>query len=171
MTSHPPEHVPPVDASGAAASAAKIAPARRLIMVMLLAAATLDLARCGIVLATARHAGPAAGLLLAGAAAAMLSLWTARGCHGGRRWSVWAALLIGVASAPQAAATGFRLPYTLPDSATAALGVLLAVAVLATADAPDTKDDPPEGLIRCITSRPRIGLPWSDAPDREGTDG
>jgi hypothetical protein len=171
MSPYPPEDVPPPDADGAAASAAKIGPARRLITVMLLAAATVDLARCGIVLATARHAGPAAGLLLAGVGAAALSLWAARGCHGGRRWSVWAALLIGVASAPQAATTGFRLPYTIPDSATAALGVLLTVAVLATAEAPDTKDDSPEGLTRCVTSRPRIGLPQSDAPDREVTDG
>jgi hypothetical protein len=42
-------------------------------------------------------------------------------------------LLIGAASAPQAAATGFHAPYTIPDTATAALGVLLTVAVLATA--------------------------------------
>jgi hypothetical protein len=171
MTPHPPEDVPPADADGAAASAAKIGPARRLITVMLLAAATLDLARCGIVLVTARHAGPAAGLILAGVGAATLSLWAARGCHGGRRWSVWAALLIGVASAPQAATTGFGLPYTIPDSATAALGVLLAVAVLATAQAPDTKDDSSEGLTRCSTSGARISLPHSGAPDREGTDG
>jgi hypothetical protein len=79
-------------------------------------------------------------------------------------------LLIGVASAPQAATTGFRLPYTIPDSATAALGVLLAVAVLATAEAPGAKDDSPEGLTSC-TGTPRIGLPQSDVPDREGTDG
>ena len=159
MTPHPPRDVPPVDADGRTAFAAKIRPARRLITVMLLAAATLDLARCGIVLATATHAVPAAGLLLAGASAAALSLWTARGCHGGRRWSAWAAWLIGMASAPQAAATGFRLPYTLPDTATAALGVLLAVTVLATAETPGTNDDSAEGLTRCSTSRPRIGLP------------
>jgi hypothetical protein len=42
-------------------------------------------------------------------------------------------LLIGTAAAPQAAATGFRAPYTIPDAAIAALGVLLTVAVLATA--------------------------------------
>jgi hypothetical protein len=42
-------------------------------------------------------------------------------------------LLIGAASAPQAAASGFHAPYTIPDTATAVLGVLLAVAVLATA--------------------------------------
>jgi hypothetical protein len=58
---------------------------------------------------------------------------TARACRGGRRWAGWAALLIGATSAPQAAASGFHAPYTIPDTATAALGVLLTVAVLATA--------------------------------------
>jgi hypothetical protein len=42
-------------------------------------------------------------------------------------------LLIGAASAPQAAMSGFHVPYTIPDTATAVLGVLLTVAVLATA--------------------------------------
>jgi hypothetical protein len=171
MTPHPPRDVQPADADDPAASAAKIPPARRLITVMLLAAATTDLARCGIVLATATHAVPAAGLLTAGASAAALSLWTARGCHSGRRWSAWAALLVGMASAPQAASTGFRLPYTLPDTATAALGVLLAVTVLATAETPDINDDSAEGLTRCSASRPRIGLPHGDAPHRKGTNG
>jgi hypothetical protein len=100
---------------------------------MLLAAAALDLTRCGIVLVTARHALPAAGLVAVGLAAAGLSLCAARGCQGGRRWSGWAAVLIGAASAPQAAASGFHAPYTIPSTATAALGVLLSVAVLATA--------------------------------------
>jgi hypothetical protein len=113
---------------------AGLRPGWRLIAVMLLAAAVLDLARCGIVLTTARHAGPAIGLIAAGLAAAALSLRTARGYQGGRRWSAWAALLIGAASAPQAAASGFHPPYAIPDIATAALGVLLTVAVLATAD-------------------------------------
>ena len=55
----------------------------------------------------------------------------------GRRWAglTERALLIGAASAPQAAMSGFHGPYTIPDTATAALGVLLAVAVLATAGA------------------------------------
>lgn len=106
---------------------------RRVIVVLLLAAAVLDLARCGIVLATARHAGPAIGLVAAGLAAAALSLRTARGYQSGRRWSGWVALLIGAASAPQAAAAGFHPPYAIPDIATAALGVVLTVAVLATA--------------------------------------
>lgn len=105
---------------------------RHLITVMLIAAATLDLTRCGIVLTTARHAGPAAGPVAAGVAAAALSLSIARGCQNGRRWSGWATLLIGVASAPQAAASGFHAAYAISSTATAALGILLTVAVLAT---------------------------------------
>jgi len=105
---------------------------RRLIAAMLLAAAALDLTRCGLVLATARQAGPAAGLVSVGLAAAALSVWAARRCQGARRWARCAALLIGVASAPQAAASGFRAGYAIPDVATAVLGVLLTVAVLAT---------------------------------------
>ena len=66
-----------------------------------------------------------------GLAAAALSVRTARGCQGDQRWAVWAALLTGAASA-QAAVSGFSTPYTIPDTATAVLGVLLAVAVLAT---------------------------------------
>ena len=134
MTSRLPGEVPAADADGeAAVPAADSRPGRRLIAVMLLAAAALDLIRCGLVLVTARHAASAAGLVTAGLAAAALSLWAARGCQGGRRWAAWAALLIGAASAPQAAASGFHTPYTIPDTATAALGVLLTVAVLATA--------------------------------------
>jgi hypothetical protein len=133
MSSHLPGDVPAADADGGTTTApAGSRPGRRLITVMLLTAAALDLTRCGLVLATAEHAEPAAGLVAAGLAAAALSLWTARGCQGGRRWSGWAALLIGAASTPQAAASGFHAPYTAPDMATAALGVLLTVAVLAT---------------------------------------
>jgi hypothetical protein len=106
---------------------------RRLIVGMLLGAATLDLTRCGLVMAAARHPAPAAGLVAAGLAAAALTARTARGCQAGRRWAGWAALLIGVASAPQAAASGFRGAYAIPDTATAALGTLLAIAILATA--------------------------------------
>lgn len=112
--------------------AADLRTGRRMIAVMLLAAAALDLARCCIVVATARHAGPDIGLVSAGLAAAALSLWAARGCRGGQRWSGWAALLVGAVSAPQAALSGFRVPYTIPDTATAVLGVLLTVAILAT---------------------------------------
>jgi hypothetical protein len=73
--------------------------------------------------------GSAAGLVVVGLAAAALSVRTARGCQGGQRWAVWAALLTGAASAPQAAVSGFSIPYTIPDTGTAVLGVLLAVAV------------------------------------------
>ena len=134
MTSHLARDVPGADADrGRTVPAAGLRPGRSLIAVMLLTAAALDLSRCGIVMATARHAGPATGLVSAGLAAAALTLWTARGCQGGRRWSGWSALLIGAASAPQAAAAGFHAAYAIPDTATAALGILLAVAVLATA--------------------------------------
>jgi hypothetical protein len=118
-----------------AAPAAGPRPGRHLIAVMLLGAAVLDLTRCGLVLAAARHPAPTAGLVATGLAAAVLSVRTARGCQAGRRWTAWAAFLIGAASAPQAAMSGFHGPYTIPDTATAALGILLAVAVLATAGA------------------------------------
>jgi hypothetical protein len=133
MNSDPLGDVPAADADGGRTTApAASRPGRRLIAVMLLTAAALDLTRCSLVLVTARHPAPAAGLVAAGLAAAALSLRTARGCQGGRRWSSWAALLIGAASAPQAAASGFHTPYTIPDTATATLGILLTVAVLAT---------------------------------------
>jgi hypothetical protein len=129
----------PLDAAAADAEsrttppAAGSRPGRNLIAAMLLAAAALDLARCGLVMVAGRHPAPAAGLVAAGVAAAALSVRTARGCRARQRWAGWAALLIGAASAPQAAASGFHAPYTIPDTATAVLGVLLAVAVLATA--------------------------------------
>jgi pimeloyl-ACP methyl ester carboxylesterase len=81
----------------------------------------------------ARHPAPVAGLVAVGLAAAIASGWTARGHLRGRRWPPWAAVLIGAASAPQAAAAGFGPPYMIPDTATAVLGILLAVTVLATA--------------------------------------
>jgi hypothetical protein len=108
-------------------------PRRRVIALMLLAAAALDLTRCGLVLVTVRQAGSAAGLMSAGLAAAAVSLWTGRACQHGACWSGWAAFLIGAASAPQAAVSGFHAAYTIPDTATAVLGVLVAVGVLATA--------------------------------------
>jgi hypothetical protein len=111
-------------------------PVNTLIALLLLAAAALDLTRCGIVVGTAAHPAPAAGLVAAGLTAAALSLRTARGCRGGRRRAGWAALLIGVLSAPQAAASGFSPPYTFPDLATAAVGIVLAVILLATAGRP-----------------------------------
>ena len=120
----------------------KIAPAagtqivRRLIVVMLLTAAALDLTRCGLVLA-----------------AAALTARTALGCQAGRRRAAWAASLIGVASAPQAAASGFRGPYTIPDTATVVLGILLAITLLATAGQMD-RDTVPE-IPACWTGEPR----------------
>jgi hypothetical protein len=122
---------------------------RRLIVLMLFTAATLDLTRCGLVMAAARHPAPTAGLVTAGLvtaglAAAALTARTARGCRAGRRWAGWAALLIGLSSAPQAAASGFRSPYLIPDTATAALGILLAVTILATAGRMDRRDTTPE---------------------------
>ena len=100
---------------------------------MLLAAAALDLARCILVLMTSRHPSPAAGLVAAGIGAAALSITAALGCRAGHSWAAWAALLIGAASAPQASESGFRGPYTIPDAATAALGIMLTVTILATA--------------------------------------
>ena len=138
MNSRLPRHLPGAKAGETATPSAGTRPGQRLIAMMLLVAAALDLTRCGLVLATARHPAPAAGLTAAGLAAAAVSIWTARGCRGGRCWATWGALLIGAASAPQAAANGFHSPYAMPDTATAALGVLLTVAVLATAGQPGT---------------------------------
>src|SRR6478736_3753279 len=83
---------------------------RRLIVLMLLTAAILDLTRCGLVMAAARHPAPTAGLVTAGLAAAALTARTARGCRAGRRWAGWAALRIGPASGR------VRLRRPLPDS-------------------------------------------------------
>jgi len=120
---------------------------RRLIVLMLLTTATLDLTRCGLVMAAARHPAPTVGLVTAGLAAAALTARTARGCRAGRRWASWAALLIGLASDPQAAASGFRSPYLIPDAATAALGILLAVTILATAGRVNRRGQIPEILL------------------------
>ena len=120
-------------ADEAAGPAASRLPIRRVTAMMLLAAAALDLTRCGLVMGTVTRAGIVAALVSAGLAAAAASLWTARGCQRGARWSGWAAFLIGIASGPQAAASGFHSAYTIPDIATAVLGVLVAAGVLATA--------------------------------------
>jgi hypothetical protein len=120
---------------------------RRVIVSILFTAATLDLTRCGLVMAAARHPAPTAGLVTAGLAAAALTARTARGCRAGQRWAGWAALLIGLASVPQAAASGFSGPYLIPDTATAALGILLAVTILATAGRMDRWDTAPENLL------------------------
>ena len=124
---------PVADAGPGMAPPANGLAGRRVIAVLLLAVAVLDLARCGVAMASARPDGPTIGLVVAGAATAVLSLRTAHAYENRRRWPAWAALLIGAASGPQAAASGFHSPYTVVDTATAALGVVLAVAVLATA--------------------------------------
>ena len=131
----------PDDEQVAAAAAARVV--RRLIVVLLLTAAALDLTRCGLVMTAARHPAPTAGLVASGLAAAALTARTARGCQVGRRWAGWTALLIGGASTPQAVASGFSGPYTIPDTATAALGLLLAITILATAGRMDRRDMTP----------------------------
>jgi hypothetical protein len=133
MIRYRPGGAPPAAAGGTAGPAAASVPVRRVTAVMLLAAAALDLTRCGLAAGTVTQPGPAAVLVSAGLAAAAASLWTARGCQRGAGWSGWAAFLIGMASGPQAAVSGFRAAYLLPDTATAALGVLVAAGVLATA--------------------------------------
>jgi peptidoglycan/LPS O-acetylase OafA/YrhL len=134
MNGHLSGHMPaPRAGAGPRAPGTEGRPARRLIVVLLLATAALDLTRCGLAMVAMRHPASAAWLVAAGLAAAALSSGTARGCLAGRRWPAWAALLIGAASAPQAAASGFGAPYTIPDAATVVLGILLAVTVLATA--------------------------------------
>jgi hypothetical protein len=170
MNGSPARQLPEVDSGDpATVSAAATRPGQRLITVMLLAAAALDLTRCGLVLATARHPAPAAGLIAAGLAAATLSTWTARGCRGGRRWATWSAVLIGAASAPQAAVNGFHAPYAIPDIATAALGVLLTVAVLTTAGGtgqPGHDAETPCGHVRSddATIAPRNLRSWLVRP-------
>ena len=131
-----PGDAPAAAADGAARPVANTLPARRVTAVLLLTAAVMDLTRCGLVAATVRQAGEAALPMSAGLAAAAVSIWTARGCRRGARWSGWAAFLIGAASAPQASASGFSAAYTIPDGATAVIGVLVAVGVLATAGLP-----------------------------------
>jgi hypothetical protein len=151
MNGRLPWDVPATDTHDGTRSPAGARRGRHLIAVTLLTAAALDLARCGLVLVSAGRLGPVTGLVAAGLAAAALSTWAARGYQGGRRWSSWAALLIGVASGPQAAASGFHAPYTIPDTATAVLGVLLAVAVLATAGQDSQTGNHPQ--TPCPTNR------------------
>ena len=134
MDSRLPWDFPAADPNGGMRSlAAEVPRGRRLIAVLLLASAAMDLTRCGLTVMTARHPMPAYGLAAAGLAVAALSVPTVRGCQTGRRWAGWAAFLIGVASGPQASASGFHSPYAIPDTATAALGILLTVVVLTTA--------------------------------------
>jgi hypothetical protein len=138
MSKRPPWDITATDAdSEKVAAAATAQVVRRLIVVLLLTAAALDLTRCCLVMTAARHPAPAAALVATGLAAAALTARTARGCQAGQPWAGWTALLIGAASTPQAAASGFRGPYTIPDTATAALGLLLAITILATAGRTD----------------------------------
>jgi hypothetical protein len=148
------------DGKAAAAAAAQLV--RRIIVMLLLTAAALDLTRCGLVMTAARHPAPTAGLVAAGLAATGLTARTARGCQVGQRWAGWAALLIGAASAPQAVASGFRSPYTIPDTATAAVGLLLAITILATAGRIGRRAATPQ-LPVCWTGKPR-GVPPGGAP-------
>jgi hypothetical protein len=127
---------------------------RFLIAPLLIAAAILDLTRCSLVLVTFRHPAAAAAVVAAGIGAAALSLTTARGCRAGQRWAVWTALLIGAASAPQASASGFRTPYTIPDTATAVLGVLLTVTILTSAGRTGTPGSSPGDVRRVGSGRP-----------------
>jgi hypothetical protein len=154
MNSRPPWDITDNDVDDekpAAAAAARVV--RRLIVVLLLTAAALDLTRCGLVMTGARHPAPTAGLVAAGLAAAGLAARTARGCQVGQRWAGWAAFLIGAASAPQAVASGFRSPYTIPDTATAAVGLLLAIIILATA-----------GRIGRLGATPQFPVCWTGKP-------
>lgn len=132
MMLHRPDRVT-MAADVAAGPAVSRVPIRRVTAMMLLAAAVLDLTRCGVVVGTVSQVGTAVAMVSAGLAAAAVSLWAARGCRRGARWSGSAAFLIGTASGPQAAASGFHTVYTIPDIATAALGVLVAAGILATA--------------------------------------
>ena len=85
-TGHLPDGTRAVAAGGAAGPIASRLPSRRVTAIMLLAAAALDLTRCGLVAAAVRQAGEAAMPVSAGLAAAAVSVWTARGCQRGARW-------------------------------------------------------------------------------------
>lgn len=77
--SHLPADLPAAGADdGTTAPAADTRPGRRLITMLLPAAAALDTTRRSLVLATTRQPGPAARLIAAGLAAAALNLATAR---------------------------------------------------------------------------------------------
>jgi hypothetical protein len=104
-------------------------PAPLLLPVLLLALGTLDLTRCGLLLGSLRSS-PGLPLVVGGLAAAAACLLGARSYRRRQHWSAATALLIGVATAPQAAAAGFRAPFTIPDLASITLGSLVAVIVL-----------------------------------------
>jgi hypothetical protein len=106
-------------------------PLRRLVVAMLLTAAPLDLARTGIgVHSLAHRTTEPVFLIVAGVGAAAVALAVADGCRAGHRWAYWAALTVGIASAPQAAAYGFTGSYTGVDLATAVVGIALTITLL-----------------------------------------
>ena len=110
---------------------------------MLLTAAALDLTRCGLVMAAARHPAPTAGLVTAGLAAAALTARTARGCQAagaGQAGQHCHRRRVG----PASGRVRLPRPYTIPDTATAALGILLAVTILATVGRMDRRDTTPK---------------------------
>ena len=92
--------------------------------------AAADLARCGMGLTLASASSQTVLLFTMGGLAAVVSAITAGGAIRRRQWALWSAGLIGIASAPQATMAGFRAPYTIPDLATAILGLLLTITVL-----------------------------------------
>jgi hypothetical protein len=104
-------------------------PAPRLLPALLLTLGALDLTRCGLLLG-APHDSPGIPLIIGGLAATLACGLGARAYRRRRHWSAATALLIGIATAPQAAAAGFRAPFAIPDLASIALGALLSVAVL-----------------------------------------
>ena len=78
--------------------------------------------------------------------------------------SMQQARLIGAMSAPQAAVFGFRDPYMVPDAATAALGILLAMTILATAGRMGGQDPTPETSM-CLMGKPSGARPRPPRPD------
>jgi hypothetical protein len=75
MVDPTPQDITAVGADGGQpAPAARPRPGRHLIGAMLLTAAVLDLTRCGLVLAAARHPMPTAALAAAGLVAAALGV-------------------------------------------------------------------------------------------------
>lgn len=152
LTRTRPGHAAPsmVAARGASSVATRGGTGPRLIGALLISAAAMDLTRCSLVLLTLRHLVPGIFLVAAGIGAAALSVTTARGYRAGRRWAVLAALVIGVASAPLAAASGFRDPFTIPDMATAIVGIVLGVVILATV----ARGTPGHAVSPCTKSPP-----------------
>jgi len=118
--------------------------------------AATDLARCGIGLTPASGSSQTVLLFTTGGLAAVVSAITASGAIRRRQWAVWSAGLLGIASAPQATMAGFRAPYTIPDLATAVLGLLLTVTVLVGSQ---SDAGSPANLIGC---------PYEAEPDGRG---